>query len=79
MLPEPTENTVPGKTLPEGKALARAGRDVADGEEEIRVVGARVHNLKNISFTIPHNEITVVTGVSGFVGGHLAVARSQLT
>ena len=65
MLREPTENTVPGKTLPEGKALARAGRDVADGEEEIRVVGARVHNLKNISFAIPHNEITVVTGVSG--------------
>ena len=37
----------------------------ADGPEEIRVQGARVHNLKNISFTIPHNAITVVTGVSG--------------
>src|SRR6185369_16744208 len=24
-----------------------------------------VHNLKNISFEIPHNTITVVTGVSG--------------
>src|ERR1700753_1307649 len=33
--------------------------------EEIRVRGARVHNLKNISFQIPHNAITVVTGVSG--------------
>jgi len=33
--------------------------------EEIRVRGARVHNLKNIDFSIPHNEITVVTGVSG--------------
>jgi excinuclease ABC subunit A len=31
----------------------------------IRVSGARVHNLKNISFEIPHNSITVVTGVSG--------------
>jgi excinuclease ABC subunit A len=31
----------------------------------IRVTGARVHNLKNISFEIPHNAITVVTGVSG--------------
>ncbi|HET9400193.1 MAG TPA: excinuclease ABC subunit UvrA [Candidatus Acidoferrales bacterium] len=34
-------------------------------QEAIRVSGARVHNLKNISFEIPHNAITVVTGVSG--------------
>ncbi len=27
--------------------------------------GARVHNLKNVSVDIPHNAITVVTGVSG--------------
>ncbi|MGH9858779.1 MAG: excinuclease ABC subunit UvrA, partial [Candidatus Acidiferrales bacterium] len=27
--------------------------------------GARVHNLKNLDFRIPHNAITVVTGVSG--------------
>src|SRR5277367_5474128 len=33
--------------------------------EEIRVRGARVHNLKNIDFVIPHNAITVVSGVSG--------------
>jgi excinuclease ABC subunit A len=31
----------------------------------IRVTGARVHNLRNISFEIPHNALTVVTGVSG--------------
>jgi excinuclease ABC subunit A len=34
-------------------------------EEVIHIRGARVHNLKNITVAIPHNAITVVTGVSG--------------
>lgn len=31
----------------------------------IEVSGARVHNLKNIDVTIPHNKLTVITGLSG--------------
>jgi len=38
---------------------------IADEPAFIAVSGARVHNLKNISLEIPHNAITVVTGVSG--------------
>ena len=34
-------------------------------QEAIEVRGARVNNLKNISFSIPINQMTVVTGVSG--------------
>jgi excinuclease ABC subunit A len=33
--------------------------------ELLRVRGARVHNLKNVSIDLPHNALTVVTGVSG--------------
>ncbi len=36
-----------------------------DLNDVLRVRGARVHNLKNVSVDIPHNALTVVTGVSG--------------
>jgi excinuclease ABC subunit A len=49
----------PAEVIPARPAVAAAE------EEAIHVLHARVHNLKNISFDIPHNAITVVTGVSG--------------
>lgn len=33
--------------------------------EQIEVLGARVHNLKNIDVNIPRNKMTVITGLSG--------------
>ena len=33
--------------------------------DSLEVYGARVHNLKNIDVTIPHNSLCVITGLSG--------------
>ena len=33
--------------------------------EELIVLGARVHNLKNLDVTIPRNKLVVITGLSG--------------
>jgi excinuclease ABC A subunit len=33
--------------------------------DEIKVIGARIHNLKNINVNIPKNKIILITGVSG--------------
>ncbi|HTB91863.1 MAG TPA: hypothetical protein VK728_03465, partial [Candidatus Sulfotelmatobacter sp.] len=38
---------------------------ILEQQEVLRIRGARVHNLKNVSVDIPHNALTVVTGVSG--------------
>ncbi len=34
-------------------------------DENIEVIGARSHNLKDISLTIPRNKLVVITGLSG--------------
>jgi excinuclease ABC subunit A len=66
----PSSPTPPGAfPLPEGHrrsiALATERFGPQGGLESIVVRGAKVHNLKNIDCEIPHNRITVVTGVSG--------------
>jgi excinuclease ABC subunit A len=62
----PTEKAALAKALRGPETATAAGPTTIPGDvEEIRVRGARVHNLKNLDFTIPHNAITVVTGVSG--------------
>lgn len=33
--------------------------------DHIEIIGARVHNLKNISLSIPKNKLVVITGISG--------------
>lgn len=38
---------------------------VEEEKGKIEVYGARVHNLKNIDVEIPHDSLTVVTGLSG--------------
>jgi len=37
----------------------------SDQNQQIRVIGARTHNLKNITVSIPKNKFTVITGPSG--------------
>ncbi len=34
-------------------------------KDQVEVIGARVHNLKNIDVNIPRNALTVITGLSG--------------
>ncbi len=37
----------------------------AEASEFVEVIGARVHNLKNIDVSIPRDALTVITGLSG--------------
>ncbi|MFO7868084.1 MAG: excinuclease ABC subunit UvrA [Bacteroidales bacterium] len=39
--------------------------NIIEPENSVYVEGARVHNLQNISVHIPHNALTVITGLSG--------------
>jgi excinuclease UvrABC ATPase subunit len=45
--------------------MSKAPEHVADSHDLIRVHGARVNNLKDVSIEIPKRRLTVFTGVSG--------------
>ena len=64
----------PGRTLPLRRALEHATEERNNGprpaarshaDDYIEVLGARVHNLKNIDVRIPRDRLVVITGLSG--------------
>ncbi len=57
-----TPSTAP-PVLP--SAPADAGADGNGTIREIEIVGARMHNLRNIDVRIPRDQMTVISGVSG--------------
>ena len=53
-----------GVPLQAALKAARARREL-EGENVIRIVNAREHNLKSLGVDIPHGKFNVITGVSG--------------
>ena len=44
---------------------SRRASHAADAHDVIRVTGARVHNLRDVTVELPKRRLTVFTGVSG--------------
>ncbi len=65
--PAPPADTGDGRMAAEAPAAygAAAASPPSTAGRALEVVGARENNLKNLSVSIPHHELLVVTGVSG--------------
>lgn len=55
----------PVSPLPRPAAVAESPAPLAPRPTGLRLTGAREHNLRNLSLTIPYRQLTVITGVSG--------------
>ncbi len=47
------------------KKLVQKNPILPNTNNYLEIIGAREHNLKNINIRLPHNQLTVITGVSG--------------
>lgn len=47
------------------RSSAQKKKAVPDQNDQIEIIGAREHNLKNISLSFPRNKLVVITGISG--------------
>jgi excinuclease ABC subunit A len=54
-----------GRRPPMAAEPVQADLELVSPAESIELVGARENNLKNLSVSIPHRKLTVITGVSG--------------
>ncbi|HXS17299.1 MAG TPA: excinuclease ABC subunit UvrA, partial [Polyangiaceae bacterium] len=77
-------NSITGPYLSYEKHLPIPKRKKASTRKALKIVGARAHNLKNVTLSIPLGVLTAVTGVSGsgksslIVDTLLAAARNKL-
>src|SRR5436190_727651 len=53
------------KKLKSSQESAQFAAAVASQRDQIRIRGARTHNLKNINLDLPRNKLVVITGLSG--------------